>query len=157
MPRSSDSSWRPTVGALLALGGGLFLAFVAWDVGWYVWNICHADEVVPGLSAQNCFEDTGIVFNFKRWLLYTACAGAVLGAGALASSWLLFRGKGAGRILWLTLCLLAALYFLVFWGYSGRILWTGLSYAGIYMLVFIVSFVVVPKPAAARLTPSSSA
>jgi O-antigen ligase len=76
----------------------------------------------------------------------SACISAALGAGALMSAWLLFRKKDVGRVLWLTLCLLAVLYFVLFWSLSGtRVSWTGFIYAGVYALAFIVSLVVLPR------------
>lgn len=135
--------------------GGLFLVFVAWDVGSLVWKICHPDpdllSQVSGFKdgSDSCFEDDGIGFNPKRWLLYSACTSAFLGAGALASAWLVFRGKRWGRVLWLTLCILSTLYFFLFWGN----MWAGWFYAGIYALAFVLSLFVVPKPGHAHAAP----
>jgi len=150
--------------ALIALVGGAFLAFVAGDVAQVVWTLCHPDQAAvdafPWLKdgSRSCLEDTSVNFslgfNPARWLLYSACTSAALGAGALVSAWLLFREHRWGRRLWLTVCPLAILYFILFWALGGeRAQLAGWLYAGTYGFALLLSSVLIARKRSTNAAP----
>jgi len=148
---------RSAAVALLALAGGLFLAFIGADLGRAVWLFCHPDQSAanlfpPGFKAEprSCFDSAGLAFSAPLWLLYSACTSACLGAAALVSSWLLYRKRRAGRTLWIAICALATLYFMVFWGWRN---------VGVYAypVALVLSILVIPKSAETREVNTSAA